>query len=90
MCALGNSAIEPMWSKWAWVMKMSVIASARDADSASMRTGEIQSGMPNLRGKAGAVLVLHEAGVDEHVALALLRQDERERQVHRPRRGTCR
>ena len=67
MCAFGNSAIEPMWSKCAWVMTMSVMSSGVMSISASMRSGEIQVGMPNLRENAAARIVLHEAGVDQHV-----------------------
>ena len=38
----------PIWSKWAWEMKMSVTCSARTPSSPSSRTGEIHQGMSNL------------------------------------------
>ena len=90
ICALGNSAIEPMWSKWACVMTMSVIVSAPTPISASMRTGEIQCRDAELAREPRTVLVLHEAGVDQHVAVAAARQNEGEGQVHHALLDTCR
>ena len=54
----------------------------RDAELGQHPERRYPVGNAEFPGEAGAVIVLHEAGIDQHVAVAALRQDERERQVH--------
>ena len=69
----------PIWSKWAWERTMSPTLSAVTPSSPSSRTGEIHQGMSNLDRHLGAAALVHEAAVDQHVALAVAAPARRRR-----------